>query len=453
VKAFAAGWVAPVSAPWIRDGAVAVRDGRIAEVGPREEVLGRIGRGAEVEELPGCVLLPGLVNAHAHIEYTAYREVLDGLLFFDWIRRLTGLKHEVLERDDLLASARLGALEALLAGTTTLAEQTDVGTSVTALREAGLRSICYLEVFGQRPEDAPPVLEELRRRLREAEADKGPRTRLGVTPHTPWTSGRALIAGVAELAAARDLHLSIHVAESLEEDEFVRHGRGILAEHWKGRGFTWEPFPGGPVAYLEDLGFWRARPPVQAVHLVQARQRDWETLAGAGASAALCPRSNAVLGVGRAPVAAARASGLAVGLGTDSPASGGTMGLLDEARAARLEAAPPSGPPTEQILRWLTLDGARCLGLDGEIGSLERGKAADLAAFRLDEPGHLPVHDPGLALVLRGAAARAELVAVEGEVLVRQGRPTEACGLDRVRVGEQAEVVGAKLREAVKDDG
>ena len=129
------------------------------------------------------------------------------------------------------------------------------------------------------------------------------------------------------------------------------------------------------------------------------------------------------------------------------------MALLEEARAARQEAAPPAGPSTEEILRWMTLDGARSLGLEGEIGSLEPGKAADLAAFRLDEPGHLPVHDPGLALVLRGEAARAELVVVEGEVLAREGRPAEACGLDLDAVGRQAEAVGAKLREAVKDHG
>lgn len=443
---YLADWVLPVSSPPIRRGAVEVRAGRIHAVGRREEVLTCARPDAARLEHPSGILVPGLVNAHTHLEYTVVRELLDGLEYLDWIATLTKLKYTALPTETLLASARLGALECLRSGVTTLGEQTERGMAVRAIRESGLRSVCWMEVFGQTPAEARESLAALPDRIEAARDAGGPLCRVGVTPHTPWTSGEELLRGTARMAAREDLPLAIHAAESPHEMRLLEEGRGRLADSRRGKQPDWHPPGLSPVAWLDRLEFWEAPPPVQAVHLVHALPEDWDILARRGASAALCPRSNLALGVGRAPVSRAAASGVAVGIGTDSAASSGNLDLLEEARALLREArAAGSALRASDVLRWITLDGARSLGLGDRIGSLEPGKEADLAVFGLDHVSAEPFHDPAGCLLWRGRGSDAVTVVVGGELLLRDAAPTAVCRLDEASIRHEVQAAGPTL--------
>ncbi len=195
---------------------------------------------------------------------------------------------------------------------------------------------------------------------------------LGVSPHAPYTVSATLYGRVAELARSEGLPVAVHLAESPEETALVRDGAGPFAEALRARGIAVEARGRSPVEYLVQLGVL-ASGNCLCIHCVQVDQKDVALLKDAGASIAHCPRSNRAHGHGGAPLAAFRAAGIPVGLGTDSVVSTGDVTLWSDALAAGLEG--------DDALRMLTLEGARALGLESEIGSLEVGKQADLAVF------------------------------------------------------------------------
>ena len=258
------------------------------------------------------------------------------------------------------------------------------------------------------------------------------RVRLGVSPHAPYTVSAPLLERVSEYARSERLPVSMHVAESAAEVRFVRDGGGPFAEHLRGRGIRWEGTGVSPVAYLHDLGVFEARPLL--VHLVQLAEGDVEAIAASGATAAHCPKSNAKLRHGVAPLQALLDAGVAVGLGTDSAVSNNGGDLIEEARFGALAARAAAAAETagsfggagsdsaaataaECWLERMTLGGATALGLEAEVGSLETGKRADLTAVGLDSPHLLPVHDPAAAVVFGAGAADVRLTMVGGEVL------------------------------------
>ena len=162
-----ASWVCPVSGPPIEDGAVVVEDGHFIEV-----LEGARVRAADIDEsFPGCALLPGLVNAHTHLELTVLRGFLENLSFPDWIRRLTRTKYEALSVDDLAISARLGAMECLQAGVTAIGEVMDIGTGWDIMRELGMRGVAYQEVFGPGEERAAGAMAELKEKVTRARGE------------------------------------------------------------------------------------------------------------------------------------------------------------------------------------------------------------------------------------------------------------------------------------------
>ena len=188
-----ASWVVPVISPPISEGAVVLNGERIQDLGPTAEMLRRYPD-REVRDFRGAALLPGLVNVHSHLELTLLRGYLENLPFWDWIRRVTQTKYELLTREDLRISALAGACEAIRAGITTLGDAMDLGTSVDALTDSGLRGILYQEVFSPRPEEAEDRLTDLEGKLANLEARTGTaagrrnrsaRIVLGVSPMLP----------------------------------------------------------------------------------------------------------------------------------------------------------------------------------------------------------------------------------------------------------------------------
>jgi 5-methylthioadenosine/S-adenosylhomocysteine deaminase len=403
VTVLSADWVLPVDGEPIEDGAVAIEDGRITAVGRREDL-------GEGERFADAAILPGLVNAHTHLEYAVYAGFGDGLAFGPWLRVHIERKSRI-GWDEFVAIARLGAAECLRSGVTTIADASFSGAALAAAAELGLAGYVGLEVFGADVEEALASLEERREELAALET---PVLRLAVSPHAPYSVSADLYRAVLDGAGFG----ITHVAESEDELRYLATGDGPIAA-------VSEVEPPGttPVRHLAREGL--LRPNVIAAHCVKVDEEEIALLAEHDVPVAHCPRSNAILGCGVAPLGELLEAGLRVGLGTDSPASTPSFDLFEELRAAvfaaRARAGRPDALSPEIALELATLRSARALGLDDEVGSLAPGKRADLTVVSLAGSPYLPWEDPAAAVVFGGSPERVELTLVAGEERYRKG--------------------------------
>jgi len=403
METYSADWVLPVEGDPIEHGAVVVEDGRIAAVGPADE----LGAGTRFED---AVIVPGFVNAHSHLEYAVYAGFGDGLAFGPWLATHIERKARI-GWEEFVAIARLGAAECLGSGITTVGDASFSGAAAPACAGLGLRAIVYLEVFGSDTRGALEHVAELREHV---EPSLSERVRLGVSPHAPYSVSADVYRAMYDLA----LPVTTHVSESDDELDYMLRGDGPIAS------VTGVEHPGTTsVRHLAAEGLLDPR--VVAAHCVKVDLEDIELLAAHDAAVAHCPRSNAILGCGVAPLRELRAAGLRVGLGTDSPASTPSFDMFEEMRAAvyaaRARAARPDALSAAEVLQLATLGGARALGLDAEVGSLVPGKRADLAVVSLTGSPYLPWEDPAVAIVFGGSPERVQLSLVDGEARYEKG--------------------------------
>lgn len=414
-------WVVPISSPPFRDGTVVVDAGRIVSVGSRASAPA----GADVD-LGNCALMPGLVNAHTHLELTVMRGFLEDLDFRSWVVRLTKARRDVLTPEALLDSARAGIGEGLLAGITTYADTNDSGAPFHAMLEMGVRGISFQEVFGPHPDQCAESLGGLKQKVEALRSLETPLVHIGVSPHAPYSVSDALFAATAEYAREQRLPIAVHIAEGEDETSLVTAAEGAWADGHRARGIPVAVRAESPIRLLEKTRVLDARPLL--IHCVRTDATDIAAIKLHDCAVAHCPASNAKLGHGVAPVLDMLAADVRVGLGSDSVASNNAMDLLAEARLASLIQRAHSQRhdvvTATEALMLATLGSARALGLESEVGSLDVGKAADLAAFPLDQHANDPVYDPVAALVFSPGARAARFVAVAGNVLVTEGRLT-----------------------------
>jgi cytosine/adenosine deaminase-related metal-dependent hydrolase len=441
-------WIVPIAAPPIASGTVAVDGERIAYVGPAADAP----PGDDVH-LGNVLLLPGLVNAHCHLELTGMRGFLEDLDFGDWILRLATAKRAVLTSLDMLRdAARLGIAEGLRAGVTTFGDTCHSGAVVDALRDCGVRGIMYQEVFGPDPAQCDTSMAELREQVAAARTLETSLVRVGVSPHAPYTVSDRLYEAATRFALDERLPMALHIAEAEVESVLVERGRGRFADGLRERGITVRRRAQSPVALLERLGVLEARPLL--IHCVRLAKGDVERIARSGSAVAHCPTANAKLGHGIAPVRELLDAGVPVGLGSDSVASNNRMDLLEDARLAALlqnaRLARHDALTTTEALRLATLGGAMALGLGDRVGSLEVGKEADLAAFSLDTLRGVPVHEPEAAALYALRGSDATFVTVAGRVLVRDRSASGAVADPELpaRVQAQADALQKWLRNA-----
>jgi cytosine/adenosine deaminase-related metal-dependent hydrolase len=444
-----AAWLAPVTSPPVADGAVLIGDdGRIVAAGPGAEVPAPPD--AERLALGDAILLPGLVNVHAHPELAALRGLLEDLPFDRWIPALLRVKRETpLLAEDYDVAARWTCIEALRAGITTIGATEDSAAAFDALLAAGMRGVVYHEVFGPAPSQADAALAGLRERVDTLRRRQTDLVAVGVSPHAPYSVSDELFAAVASYARAEALPLAVHAAESAAEEALVRDGAGPFADGLRGRGIDSPPRAPTTVALLGRTGVLACAPLL--IHAVRLRGDDVARIADAGATVAHCPVANARLGHGIAPVSALQDAGVAVGLGTDSVAANNRLDLLEEARTAqlmqRVAQADATVLPPARLLRMATLDGARALGLADRIGAIEPGRDADLCAVSLDGAHVRPVHDPLAALFLSARASDVVLTVVRGRVLFRDGRLTV---LDEPGTAVALEALATRIRDRAR---
>jgi len=388
---YEADWICPATAAPIQGGAIAVENGRIVWVGATAEVAG-----AQRVTNPGCAIIPGFVNAHAHLELTILRGLLENIPFMEWIRRLTHIKYQVLTRDDLKLSAQLGAIEMLRAGVTTAAEVMDVGTGWEALREFGLQGIAYQEVFGPADSAAPESMKGLVEKVDRYRRDESATLKIGVSPHAPYTVSQSLYRSVRDFARKEGLRMTAHVAESRDETGFVRDGAGPFAAAHAKRGIEVAARRCMPVAYMASLGL--LGPDMLLVHCVEANERDLDHLRDTGTFVVHCPKSNAKLGNATARIHDMRAQDIGVSLGTDSVASNNVIDMFEEMRSAIFQQRTLTGRidcmTASDAFRMATIEGALGMGMAGQVGSLEPGKRADFVVVDLGRCATQPVFDP-----------------------------------------------------------
>jgi 5-methylthioadenosine/S-adenosylhomocysteine deaminase len=392
-----ADWVLPVDGPPIAGGLVRYDGGRIVEV-----TEGRAER-----HYDDAVILPGFVNAHSHLEYANYAGFGDGSPFGPWIRTHVERKAR-LRPEDMLAIARLGVVDSLRSGITTTADYSFSGAAATAAADLGLRAIVYLEVFAVDPDEARQQWVEKRSRVSESHL-----VRIGISPHAPYTCSL----DTYRFCLSLGVPVGTHLAESENEREWLRHGAGPLKSIAE---LLVPPTGASPVASLEPV----LGPDLLCAHCVEVEPEDVALLAERGVPVAHCPRSNALLGCGIAPLTLLRDAGVVVGLGTDSPASAPSFDMFEEMRSAiylaRARERRAEALQAADALALATIDAARALRLDAEVGTLARGKRADLTVVSLAGSPYHPVEDAAAAVVYGGSPDRVLETIVDGQTRYRK---------------------------------
>jgi 5-methylthioadenosine/S-adenosylhomocysteine deaminase len=429
-KIYSARWVVPVSAAPIEQGAVAVTDDLIVGVGSYTEILARFP-GFAVESLGEAIILPGLVNAHTHLELTAMRGYLENEErdFFAWLRKLTIARLERMTPDDILVSATWGACEAVRAGITRVDDASDAALmSMRALHDVGLRGVVYQESFGPDPRLVVENFEKLKIKVQQLQSTQSELVRAGVSPHAPYTVCGPQLELIADLANSENLPLMMHAAESEAEELFVREGCGVFAEGLARREIEWKAPGISTIQYLKRVGILQTRPLL--AHCIRVDDVDIDILRSHNAKVVHCPKSNAKLGHGRAPFAKFMAAKVTVGLGSDSVASNNTCDILEEARFATLLSRANDAPVSATA------------ALEASTGELREGGQADLTAISLTGVHQVPSYDPIGTLIFSSSGRDVLLTVVAGREVFRDGRVTT---VDEDRLRARMHEISEKL--------
>lgn len=375
---YAASWLINPGAPPLAGGAVLVRDGLVADSGTVVDLNRK--HSAPLVDYPGCVILPGLINAHTHLELTHFpawrlrtNVEYNPRRFTDWIIQLIKIARG-LTPDDYPPSLREGVRMCLESGTTAIGEIISNPLLAGLYRESPLAGRLYFELLGQ---DPTRFGDKLTAALAAAGSSPEAPLASGLSPHSLYTIGEQYLPKIREAATAGRLPLAIHVSESAAETDLLFDSSGPLAQDFYPF-VGWEGYLGRPqrcssTELLDRHGL--LTPDTLAVHCVHVTLADARLLKERGVSIALCPRSNDKLDVGRAPVGLFKKLGIPLAVGTDSLASNDSLSLWDEMRYA-LEAFPHD-LTAEDLLRMVTVDAASALKISACCGSLEAGKRAD----------------------------------------------------------------------------
>ena len=405
-------WLVPVEPAGVvlEEHALGVRDGRIVFIGPRSEP-DRFNT-AEVRELPGCLLAPGLINAHGHAAMTLFRGMADDLPLMTWLQEhIWPAEGRWVDEDFVRDGTNLAIAEQLKGGITCFSDMYFYPKIASqCVHDSGIRAqICVplldFPIPGARNfDEALHLGVELFGDLRHH-----PRIRIALGPHAPYTVNDENLNKVRVLADELDAPIQMHIHETASE----------VRESLEQRGER-------PLQRLARIGL--LGPNLQAVHMTQVSDDDLALLVESNTSVVHCPESNLKLASGFCPVERLWQAGVNVAVGTDGAASNNDLDLLGETRTAALLAKAVAGSASaldaHRALRMATLNGARALGLEDVTGSLEVGKAADLVAFDLSGLAQQPVYDPVSQLIYASGRDCVKHAWVAGKVLLDERRLT-----------------------------
>jgi 5-methylthioadenosine/S-adenosylhomocysteine deaminase len=444
-------YVIPVTSRHIENGAILVRDGHIADIGYATKLKTRYPD-EEMRDFGLAALMPGFVDAHTHLEYSAMRGLINDSPYAAWKLHLAD-KERLFTQQDWDDSALLGAMEAVRSGITTIADITSTGSSLKAAQAVGLRGVVYREVGTMDRHEVTSVLDEAKSDIREWRSRANmERLQVGIAPSALYNCHPHVFEGVAEFAAD-GTHVALHLAGSREEYEFIRYGSSPFSVHSteqeRGYGIDMPPWLAtgvSPVRYILNWEVFNA-PNVMAIHCVHVDDSDIEKLEEYDISVAVCARCNAQLAMGVAPLNKFLKANLRVGLGTDSPAATDATDPLFEMRLnlllQRALGSRSNFPSSAQMIHLATFGSAEALRLEGRIGSLEAGKQADIIALDLSHSNQVPTHDPSSAIVNTTTPNNLLMTMVGGDILYDGDHQHS---VDTERVLARAEELRLKLR-------
>lgn len=423
-------YVFPVTSDPITNGAVLVRDGKIRDVGQADMLKLRYPD-EETVDYGLAAVMPGLVDLHTRLEKTVLRGVAHDVSYATWILSILELGSR-LEVSDWYDSAIIGGLDALSSGITTVADITSTGAACTAAQKLGLRGVIYREVAAMDKSRVPYAIRSAENDIlhwRE-EVDQD-RITIGIAPGAVYAIHPSVFTQVSECARKMDLPVAMRLAGSREEYNFVKRGSSMFAVHTMDdskRGYVeippWMPTGVTPVRYALNWGAFESSN-VLVIHAVHVDDDDIKKLREYDVSICTCARSNAQLGMGIAPLGAFLRAGLNVGFGTDSPAATESIDMISEMRMSMLiQRAFDTRRflDSSTVLELATIGGARALGIDDKVGSLEIGKCADLIAVDLSSSYQTPDADPVSAVVNTCSSSDVLVTMVDGKTLYEKNQ-------------------------------
>jgi 5-methylthioadenosine/S-adenosylhomocysteine deaminase len=418
----------------VEDGAVAVRGDKIVAVGPRAELAARFLPARRIEAR-GKLVLPGLINGHTHAPMTLLRGLADDLTLQEWLEKyiFPAEKRNVTE-EFVTWGTRLAALEMIRGGTTTYADMYYFEDAIAReTKAAGMRGVLGETILDFPTPDHKTPAEALAATENYLKRWKGdPLIRAAVAPHAIYTCSEKTLRDSAALARRYGAPILIHVSETKRELDDSRSKHGL-----------------SPVGFLDKIGF--LGPDVLAAHCIWVDADDIAALAARQVGCVHNPSSNMMLASGVAPVESMLRAGVRVGLGTDGPAgSNNDLDLMEEmdlaAKLQKVTRMDPRALGAEQALALATIDGARALHLESEIGSLEPGKKADLIVLGLDAPHAVPLYQVYSQTVYALKASDVETVVIAGRVVMAHGR---VLTLNEAEVIARAREYGEKVKRSL----
>jgi 5-methylthioadenosine/S-adenosylhomocysteine deaminase len=419
----------------IENGAVAVRGDRIAAVGSRSEIDRRFQPKQRLDR-PDALIAPGLVNTHTHAAMSLLRGIADDLRLQDWLEKyIFPAEAKNVSPEFVRWGTKLACAEMLLGGTTTFTDMYYFEDVVAeAAKEVGMRGVLGETIIGfpvadaKTPADSLKLTEQFLIRFA-----KDPLITPAVAPHAIYTNSDETLRAARTLANRYHAPVLIHLSETKRENDETQAKRKT-----------------SPTRALESLGFFNGR--TVAAHAVWMDSADLEILRVRHVGVAHCPSSNMKLASGVAPIMRMRALGIALGLGPDGPAgSNNDLDMFEEmdlaAKLQKVITQDPQSLPASAVFEMATMGGARVLGLEREIGSLEPGKRADMISVRLDQPHAAPLYEPVSQMVYALKASDVRDVMVNGKPVVRD---RQLLTLDLKQVLAKAEEFQAKVRASLK---
>lgn len=418
-------YVFPITGDPIAGGAVLVKGNRIADVGDMTTLLQRYPE-EEVKDFGMAALMPGFVDLHTRLEKTVLRGLVADQPYARWILSVIE-KSTRMENADWYDSAVVGGLDALASGITTVCDITASGAVLKATLALGLRSVIYREVGAMDKMRVSYAMHSAERDIADwRDRTAGTNVSVGIAPAAIYANHPQVFGMVSELACEEDLPVAMRLAGSREEFNFVMRGSSMFAVDnmdVETRGYVeippWLPFGVTPVRYALNWGAFDA-PNVLMIHAVHIDDDDIRKLVEKGVAICTCPRANAQLGMGVAPLSELIQAGLRIGLGTDSPAATESTDMLSEMRTGLLLHRSRDTRrflDAATMLEMATIGGARALKMEDEIGSLEIGKRADIIAIDLSSSHQTPEVNPMSAVVNTCSVADIMMTMVDGKTL------------------------------------
>ena len=414
-------------------GAVAIDGADIIEVAPPDAIAAKY-RASDTIDARDRIVLPGLINTHTHAPMVMYRGLADDLALMDWLQKyIFPAEAKTVSPELVRIGTRLAALEMIESGTTAYADMYYFEEEIAkATREAGLRGVLGQTIIQFPVPDAKTPADGLARAEAFIKAFKDDSLIVpAVAPHAMYTNDQATLLACAALGRRYGVPIIIHLAETEDEVRIARERHRMT-----------------PTAYLESIGFWG--PNTVAAHGIWVTDEDIAILARRGIGVAHNPESNMKLASGAAPVTKYLRAGVALGLGTDGAASNNDLDMFEAMRQASFLAKhaehDPTVVPAQAALDMATIGGARALGMDRRLGSLEAGKRADLIVVSADAARQTPLYDPVSHLVYTTRGDDVRTTIVNGRVLMNERRLRT---LDRAAVIADARRLAVRVREAV----